>query len=737
MRRTGERGGVHGPEACIADSGLARAMVIAIGLAALSVSVASSNPTTPPSALTPGTLRHTISAAIDPERQSLHATDVLEIDASTLATPTTPIRFLLHEGLTVEAITVRDEPLRFTALEGFNPKHFWERPDYAALSAYGHVREVEVQSETPWRSPVSLTVRYSGAIDDTLHPPEEDYGRSFETTTGLIDARGAYFDGGTAWYPTIPDDPHTFSLAVTVPGSWDVVSQGDTPKREERGGKRIVSITCNEPMDGIYLVAGPWRRTETKHGPTDILVYFYQDDPELRTKYVTATERYLDRYASLLGPYPFSKFAVVENFWETGYGMPSFTLLGSTVLRLPFIIDTSYGHEILHCWWGNGVYVDADHGNWCEGLTSYLADHAYKEAESPAAAAEYRRDQLTGYLNFVRDARDIPLTAFRERHSGATQAIGYGKCLFVFHMLRRSLGDETFFRGLRSLYETHKFREASWGDVFASFENASGRDLAAFRAEWIERTGAPRLSLLGASAEAAGDGFRVRGELSQEEPFYHLDVPVEVTLADGSSARQVVTLGGASSSFQIDVASPPARVNVDPTFDVFRRLDRLEIPPVLNQTMGAESTLVVMSTSVDAEAAAGYEVLRESLAREPGVRVAREVDVDLSGLTNVAVWLLGPTRFDTTWEKSVPASPVPGAEKGRSWIATKRHPSNGELSWTRIVLAEPAHAAAIARKIPHYGRYSYLVFEGATNVEKGIWTLDASPLIHTFSGDTP
>ena len=33
-------------------------------------------------------------------------------------------------------------------------------------------------------------------------------------------------------------------------------------------------------------------------------------------------------YRGLIGPYPYQKFALVENFWETGYGMPSFTLLG-------------------------------------------------------------------------------------------------------------------------------------------------------------------------------------------------------------------------------------------------------------------------------------------------------------------------------------------------------------------------------------------------------------------------
>jgi len=53
----------------------------------------------------------------------------------------------------------------------------------------------------------------------------------------------------------------------------------------------------------------------------------------LATRYLDATERYLALYEPMLGDYPFSKFALVENFWETGYGMPSFTLLGEQIIR--------------------------------------------------------------------------------------------------------------------------------------------------------------------------------------------------------------------------------------------------------------------------------------------------------------------------------------------------------------------------------------------------------------------
>src|SRR5699024_10740182 len=98
---------------------------------------------------------------------------------------------------------------------------------------------------------------------------------------------------------------------------------------------------------------------------------------------------------------------------------------------------SSYPHEILHNWWGNGVYVDYASGNWAEGLTSYLADHLLKEQQGQGV--QYRRETLQKYTDYVRGGRDFPLTEFRGRHSAATEAVGYGKTLMLFHMLRQRM----------------------------------------------------------------------------------------------------------------------------------------------------------------------------------------------------------------------------------------------------------------------------------------------------------
>ena len=188
-------------------------------------------------------------------------------------------------------------------------------------------------------------------------------------------------------------------------------------------------------------------------------------------RYLESTARNLEMYRGLIGPYPYTKFSLVENFWETGYGMPSFTLLGPQIIRFPFILTSSYPHEILHNWWGNSVYVDYLTGNWCEGLTAYLADHLYKEQQGQGA--EYRRDTLKKYRDFVGEAHDFPLSEFRSRHSPATEAVGYGKALMLFHMVRRQIGDDAFRAGLQRFYRENRGKRASFTDFRKSMEAAS------------------------------------------------------------------------------------------------------------------------------------------------------------------------------------------------------------------------------------------------------------------------
>src|SRR4029453_2324361 len=358
----------------------------------------------------------------------------------------------------------------------------------------------------------------------------------------------------------------TYTLAVELPASWRSVSQGEriTSERLPSGVSERWAVTT--PTEGVHLIAAPFTEYSRDAGAVKAMAFLRKPDQALADRYLDATAQYLEMYRGLLGPYPYSKFALVENFWETGYGMPSFTLLGEQVIRFPFILHSSYPHELLHNWWGNGVFVDFVGGNWCEGLTAYLADHLI--AEQRGQGADHRRAILQRVTDYVTPENDFPLTRFMSRHNAVTEAVGYGKTAMTFNMLREKVGDAQFIKALQEFYRDNRFRLASFDDIRKSFEAVSGLDLRPFFDQWIKNVGTPELKL----DAATGQGGRLRITLSQVQAGrqFALDVPVVIETNQGIETKMVsMPADRARVEASFDLKAPARRVERGPQLHVF------------------------------------------------------------------------------------------------------------------------------------------------------------------------
>ena len=679
-------------------------------------------------------LSHELTITLDPATHHISVTDTMRWPADT-APP--DVEFVLNGELTIqsssqplERVAVNDSA-EFFSING-GPAEAAER---VSLNRY-RLKAVP-QNDT-------LTVTYRGTIYEPLSDPKEEYTRGFRETTGIIDEVGVFLAGATFWYPYFGSGLVAFTLDTNAPEQWHLISQGDGTSNDGNGRARWSS---GGPMDEIYLVGGPLLRYRAAAGATAGLVYLRQPDDGLAQRYLQATGQYVEMYRQLLGPYPYGKFALVENFWETGYGMPSFTLLGPTIIRFPFILTSSYPHEILHNWWGNSVFVDYPSGNWCEGLTAYLADHLMQEQRGGGAA--FRQSSLQRFRDFVREGRDFPLSEFRSRHDAATEAVGYGKTLMGFHMLRRQLGDEVFIAGLRRFYQANRGRQASFLDLQAAFEKAADADLGSFFATWTQRTGAPTLTVETVDVQPTGAGYRVSGTLRQTQTAdpYPLQVPILVQ-GESATARAVVSLSGREVSFQVALDEPPLALHVDPAFDLFRLLDPRETPPSIGQVFGEPAiTAVLPEAAAAAEQAAYRELIAAWETDNHQIRVV--TDDQLDGFPEgQSLWLFGRanrlatqivngqsgTQTQTGGGVRLAGTPVPAGD--HSFVAIHRHPADVEKAVGWLALA-PGAAQSMAEKLPHYGKYSYLAFQGAAseNTLKGQWPVSDSPLAVDLAPD--
>lgn len=593
-----------------------------------------------------------------------------------------------------------------------------------------------------------FVVRYEGKISFSFAQSEEDYARGFSESPGIISDSGIYLAGSTHWIPSFNEQPVNYSLTTCLPSGWKSVSQGERVAEKVSGDKHYDTWHCNMPQEEIFLIGARFNEYSHKmNSGIDAMAFLRTPDEALAAKYLDLTEQYMDMYQKLLGPYPYTKFALVENFWETGYGMPSFTLLGEKIIRFPFILYSSYPHELLHNWWGNSVYVDFEKGNWCEGITAYGADHLISEQRGQGE--DYRRSTLQKFTNVVVETNDFPVNKFISRHDAASEAIGYGKSMMIWHMLRRQLGDENFKKGFALFYENFKFKTASFDDIRSSFEMVSGVDLKPFFNQWLTRTGAPEIAINEAKVTKVNDKYQVSLRLQQKQKTdaFELDIPVLIATEKGTETF-VVTMKEKTGDFQFILPGEPIKLAVDPQYDVFRILDPMEVPPTWSKILASRENLVILPSKADESKKQLYRDFIDQWKALDKDNFEVINDNEITTLpSNKTIWILGfENRFADRVNTSIAGahSSLQGdsvvfqdkhtIKENHSFVLTVYNDQNLEYNLAFIALDNSKAIDGLIRKLPHYGKYSYLGFEGdePVNVAKGEWPVLNSPLIRIF-----
>ena len=438
-------------------------------------------------------VHHVLDLQFDPAARALRGVDRVKLAARAPAT------FTLSPGFAVDRIRVDGRAIR-SARTG-------ERYSLALAGDTAHEVEIEYHA--------------------TLVPPPA----TGELTRSVAGPEGSCLLG-TGWFPSF-DGPFTYEITIDVPEPQRAVTSGRLTAETTARGRSRATFESDAPLTELTLFAGPYRVVERIHRGWRLRTYFEESVADLAERYLDRVQDYLDLYDGWIGAYPYSGFAVVSGPFPVGLGFPGLTYMGTQVLRLPFIPDTSLGHEVLHSWWGNGVRTGTG-GNWAEGLTTFMADYTFVERRGADAAREERLAWLRE-SSILPPADLRPLIAFTARTHAASQATGYHKAAFVFIMLRDQIGADAFASGVRRFWQAHRFGVAEWGDLERAFSGASGTPLAGFFAQWVRRAGAPEIAVSGVGVAAA----RVSFTPAQTAPAYALPLPVTIETAAAPTRRTV------------------------------------------------------------------------------------------------------------------------------------------------------------------------------------------------------
>lgn len=630
-----------------------------------------------------------------------------------------PVEFLLTERADVEAVTTDGKPVPFKFDRGL----------------------LQIK---PKDSPSVVTINYRIRFDD---PVPQDYVGIEDPSMGVtatIMPEGAFLSAASGWHPLPVGVNCRFRVTVAGPSGLCGVTDGQLIALESGESGTWTTWQTPETQSALALAAGYYQVARDDLGGIQLLVFTSAENAALAPGYLESCRQYLELYQKLFGPYPYSKFAVVENFYPTGYGMPGWTLLGSSVIRLPFIRTTSLPHEIAHTWWGNAIKVDYRSGNWAEGLATYVADYYLKELHDPAEALEYRRKILRDYAALIDVGDDLPLSAFRSRMTRRDQAVGYGKAAMIFHMLRQRIGDETFWSGLRAAARQGLGKRYAWSDLQQHFETASGMDLATFFQQWIERLGAPQLELAEVSVTPVDVGWQVSGTLLQNEPAYDLAVPLRLETATQKHDK-TLALVGRRNGFVFSVPERPLSLSVDSESILFRKLYQEELPATVNDLRASRVPLVVVANGSEALLDAAGDLLlglqwqQAPVMSEANYLVQRPTGRDLLVLGWPANQILRPELpkgLTVAARQFEIGDQLYAGEQDVLFLVTTGHERRRVTAY--LLPGSPSAARDAARRIPHYGRYSYLAFRDGRNQVKSTWEPASSPLKIFFNeGSVP
>ena len=560
----------------------------------------------------------------------------------------------------------------------------------------------------PTSGPHEIVFSVSGIM-----PLRDSQGPSDGVSTA---ADGSYLPSYAAWLPHDPAEPLTFRLRVTVPSPHRAVVTGKFVSEAEDSEYYRASFEQLQSGEAPSLFAGPYRVRERVSDGLRLRTYFHEEIEVHADTYLESASQYIQRYQREIGDYPYADFHIVSAPLPVGLGFPGLTYIDRRIVPLPFMRTRSLAHEVAHNWWGNAVAVDYASGNWAEGLTTYMADYGLERDKGEAAARNMRVKWLRDYAALP-EARDRAVRDFKSKQHQAAQVIGYNKVAFIFHMLQQEIGEQAFAEGLRLFWREHRFGTASWRQLQAEFEKASARELDWFFRQWLDRPGAPRLTLGSHRVETVDGGYRTSIEILQPVIGYRFGLDVSLATGAGEETRRLLVEDRLT---RLEWITPerPRSIHFDPQNDLFRRLQVAETPPILRDITLNPASLTVISSSLPGFSETARllsarlqdgepQFLLLGQSRAPGQPLLLVADFD-----QLAAQLerLGLHKPDDLPDVEYDAA---------AWTARL-----ADDTPVLVVTAASTEALqALLRPLPHYGGQSYVLFDRGRAQSRGLWPL--------------
>ena len=312
------------------------------------------------------------------------------------------------------------------------------------------------------------------------------------------------------WIPSLdhPSAKASVTFNITASANNLVVANGSLDHVETTAeGNRTWTYTEEAPIPPYCMIigAGQFNKSEPLHSSlTPLSIYVPGSDAIAAQKGFAPANPILQYFSQTVGAYPYEKLALIvgntrfggmENSGAIVFAAGLFTNADqkpSPPYDIPNSTLNVVAHEIAHQWFGDSVTESTWSDLWLsEGFATYFAGLFFQRSQGEAAFQEYMKQAAQVVFEYEQKSNAPIFDRETEDLFKLLNPNNYHKGAWVLHMLRSQLGDESFFKGIKAYYDSHKNGNATSEDLRSALEKASGKGLSNFFKRWIYESGHP------------------------------------------------------------------------------------------------------------------------------------------------------------------------------------------------------------------------------------------------------
>ncbi|WP_339757653.1 M1 family metallopeptidase [Algoriphagus aquimarinus] len=372
-----------------------------------------------------------------------------------------------------------------------------------------------------------------------------------------------------------PYDKATSEFVVTAPDHYQVVSNGLKVEETDLGnGNRLTHWKQSVPIASWLYVLGVAEFAVQHVDDFDgkaIETWVYRQDRDAGFyDFAEPTKKALEFYSDYVGPFSYEKLANIQSNSVSG-GMEAASAIlyseGSVVGDRNERWRNVVIHEIAHQWFGNAVTeYDWDDVWLSEGFATYFTslfiEHQYGQDAfmEQMTTSKKRVDSFhaenPGYTIIHDNLDDM---------SKVTTSQTYHKGSWVLHMLRGMIGDDLFWKGIRTYYAKYQDLNATTADFRREMEEVSGVDLGVFLEQWLYKSGA--LVVDGSwSYDKNKKALNIALNQTQDDGSLFV-MPIQVAIYQSDTKNpmiETVTINKENNTFSLPINFEPTKVVLDP-----------------------------------------------------------------------------------------------------------------------------------------------------------------------------